>query len=190
MTVNPKKLRPYDVPPKRRRSLIPDSPDSGATGFFVMAALWLAIATALGALAVGLGVIPVSLTFPLGLFDLAFTLDERRVEYAFVNATVYGWLSNAGFAAIAFMTPRLLGRRLAMEPAMVGAVLIWNMTLFGGIGALYVFQLGPNAPLTAFPWLIDGGLATGAFLVAAAFFVTAATSLRSAYVSVWFAGVA
>ena len=34
----------------------------------------------------------------------------QRVDVAFVNATVYGWLTNAGFAAIAFMTPRLLGR--------------------------------------------------------------------------------
>ena len=50
MTVNPKKLRPYDVPPKRRRSLIPEAPDSAATGFLVAAALWLAIATGLGAL--------------------------------------------------------------------------------------------------------------------------------------------
>ena len=50
MTVNPKKLKPYDTPPKRRRSLIPEAPDSAATGFFVAAALWLALATALGVL--------------------------------------------------------------------------------------------------------------------------------------------
>ena len=189
MTVNPKKLRPYDEPPKRRRKLIPDGPDSAATGFFVAAALWLAVATGLGALAIGLDVIDVEFSIPLP-FDLSFTLDARRVEYAFVNSTVYGWLTNAGFAAVAFMTPRLLGRRLAMEAGLNGALAIWNLTLAGGIAALYVFDLGANAPLTAFPWLIDGGMAFGALIVTGAFFATAATSLRTSYVSLWFAGVA
>lgn len=190
MTVNPKKLRPYDVPPKRRRSLIPSGPDSAATGFFVAAALWLAVATALGALAIGLRLVPVDFSFGLGLFDLSFTFEGRRVDYAFVNATVYGWLTNAGFAAVAFMTPRLLGRRLAMELPLSGALVIWNLTLAGGIASLYVFDVGPNAPLTAFPWLIDGGLAFGALIVTGAFLVTAAASLRTGYVSLWFAGVA
>ena len=107
-----------------------------------------------------------------------------------MNATVYGWLTNAGFAAVAFMTPRLLGRRLAMEKALNGAYAVWNLSLAGGIAALYVFDLGPNAPLTAFPWLIDGGLALGALIVTGAFFATVATSLRDSYVSLWFAGVA
>ncbi|MCA1568716.1 MAG: cbb3-type cytochrome c oxidase subunit I [Chloroflexi bacterium] len=189
MTVNPKKLRPYDEPPKRRRRLIPDGPDSAATGFLVAAAIWLAVATGLGALAIGLRLIEIEFSVPL-LFDLSFAFDGRRVDYAFVNATVYGWLTNAGFAAVAFMTPRLLGRRLAMEAGLNGALAIWNLTLAGGIAALYVFDLGPHAPLTAFPWLIDGGLAFGAFIVTAAFFMTAALSLRTAYVSLWFAGVA
>ena len=190
MTVNPKKLRPYDEPPKRRRSLIPSGPDSAATGFFVAAALWLAVATGLGAMAIGLRLVDIGFSLPLGLFDLSFTFDMRRVDYAFVNATVYGWLTNVGFAAVAFMTPRLLGRRLAMEAGLNGALAIWNLTLAAGIASLYVFDLGPNAPLTAFPWLIDGGLATAALIVAGAFFLTAASSLRTGYVSLWFAGVA
>lgn len=190
MTVNPKKLRPYDVPPKRRRSLIPDGPDAAATGFSVAAALWLAVATGLGALAIGLRLVSFELSIPLGLFGLSFELDARRVDYAFVNATVFGWLSNAGFAAIAFMTPRLLGRRLAMEGGLVGALAIWNLALAGGITSLYVFEIGPHAPLTAMPWLIDGGLATAALVLTAAFLATTASSLRTGYVSIWFAGVA
>ena len=31
MAVNPKKLRPYDQPPKVRRSFIPNEPDNAAT---------------------------------------------------------------------------------------------------------------------------------------------------------------
>ena len=190
MTVNPKKLKPYDTPPKRRRSLIPGAPDSAATGFFVAAALWLALATGLGVLAIGMRIVPVSFRFGLGLFDLALNFDLRRVDYAFVNATVYGWLTNAGFAAVAFMTPRLLGRRLAMEKGLNGALVIWNLSLAGGIAALYVFDLGPHAPLTAIPWLMGGGLALGALIVTGAFLATVASSLRASYVSLWFAAVA
>ncbi len=188
--VNPKKLRPYDQPPRRRRLRIPDEPDTAATAFLVAAALWLALAGGLGLLALGMRVLPFELSVPFGIFDLGFELDRRRVEAAFANATVYGWLSNAGFAAIAFMTPRLTGRRLALEGLLLLAVLAWNSALLGGIAALYVLDLGPHSPLTAMHWIFDGGLAAGAFIVLVSFLLTAATSLRSGYVSLWFAGVA
>ena len=190
MTVNPKKLRPYDQPPKRGLRLIPNGPDSAATTFVVAAALWLVVAGGLGLLAIALRMVTFEFSFPLILFDLSFQLDAQRVDYAFVNATVYGWLSNAGFAAALFMTPRLLGRRQALEPLLFLAALAWNGALAGGIAALYVFDLGPNAPLSALPWLIDGGLATGAGLVAIGFLATAVTSLRSGVIPLWFAGVA
>jgi cytochrome c oxidase cbb3-type subunit I len=188
--VNPKKLRPYDEPPKRRRMLIPDGPDTAAGGFFIVAALWLALATALGVLAIAMRVVTFEVKAPIGIFDLAFELNERRVDYAFVNATVYGWLSNAGFAAIAFITPRLVGRRLAMEKLLLLGLLAWNGALALGILLLYFLDIDPHAPLTAFPWFVDGGLATGALIVAGSFVLTAASSLRTGYVSLWFMGVA
>jgi len=192
MTVNrnPKKSRPYDEPPKRRRTLIPGAPDSAATGFAVAAALWFAIATGIGALAIAIRIVPFELAFGFGIFDLGFELNERRVDTAFVNATVYGWLSNAGFAAVAFMTPRLFGRPLVGEKLVNLAMLLWNMALAGGIGALYVFDLGPNAPLTAIPWFIGGGLALAALLITGAFLATAGAGIRTGYISTWFAGVA
>ena len=39
MAVNPKKLRPYDEPPRKRFSLIPSAPDSAAGAFLVVGAL-------------------------------------------------------------------------------------------------------------------------------------------------------
>ncbi len=192
MTVNRnlKKSRPYDTPPKRRRSLIPGGPDSAATGFVVAAAVWLAVATGIGALAIFIRILPFEFAFPFGIFDLGFELNERRVDAAFVNATVYGWLSNGGFAAIAFMTPRLFGRPLAGEKLVNVALAIWNLALAGGIGALYVFDLGPNASLTAIPWFIGGGLALGALLITGSFLATAGAGIRTGYISTWFAGVA
>jgi cytochrome c oxidase cbb3-type subunit 1 len=198
MTVNrnPKKSRPYDEPPKRRRSLIPGGPDSAATGFFVAAAVWLAIATGIGALALAIRIVPFSFGFDIPLpinpfsWDLAFTLDARRVEYAFLNASVYGWLSNAGFAAVAFMAPRLLGRKLVGETLVNLGMLIWNLALAGGIALLYVLDLGPRAPLAAMPWFVTGGLATGALVVGASYVATIGPVIRTAYVGAWFAGVA
>lgn len=187
--VNPKKLRPYDEPPKRKRALIPGGPDSAATGFMVASVLWLAMAMGLGVLAADLRFMPFELSFPFGVFDLGFELNQQRVDTAFVNAFVYGWLTNAGFAAATFMTPRLMGKRLVAEPAVVLAVLIWNLSVLGGIGALYVFDPGVNQPLTAFPWLIDGGLAFGALIVTGSFLATVGTAVRNAYVSIWFMGV-
>ena len=188
--VNPKKLRPYDQPPRRRRTLIPSAPDSAALGFLVVAALWLALAGALGLLAIGLKFVPFEISFGLGIFNLAFELDARRVDYAFVNAAVYGWLTNAGFAAICFITPRLTGRRLALEPLLFLGLLAYNSALLAGIAGLYVFELGPHAPLTAMLWVFDGGLAAGAFVVTASLLITAVSTLRTAYVSIWFAGIA
>ena len=190
MTVNPKKMRPYDEPPKRRRTLIPDGPDSAATGFLVAAAIWFVIAAGIGMLAIGLRLVAFELSFPLGFFDLSFELNQRRVDAAFVNATVFGWLSNVGFAAVAFMTPRLMGRRLVAEKLMNLALAIWNLALAGGIGLIYVFDIGVNGPLTALPWFVEGGLATGVLIVTGVFLVTAGAAVRSAYVSLWFAGVA
>lgn len=192
MTVNrnPKKSRPYDQPPKRRRRLIPNGPDSAAIGFFVAAAVWLAIATGIGVLAVAIRIIPFELSLPLGLFDLSFELGRRRVDAAFINATVFGWLTNAGFGAIAFMVPRLFGRSLAGIALVNLGVAIWNMALAGGLASLYVFDLGPNAALSAMPWLFEGGLATAALIVTGSYLATVGTSIRSGYVSAWFAGIA
>ena len=188
--VNPKKLRPYDQPPRRRRALIPSGPDSAATGFLVAAALWLALAGGIGALAIGSRILPFELTYPLGVFDLALEVDSMRLDYAFVNATVFGWLSNAAFAALCFMTPRLVGRRLALEVPLMLALPIWNFSLLAGIASLFVFDLRPHSPLTAMFWLFDGGLAFAATIITAAFLITAAASLLRGYVSTWFAGVA
>lgn len=188
--VNPKKLRPYDQPPRRRRSLIPSSPDSAATAFLVAAAMWLALAGALGALAIGMRLVTFDLAYPLPVFNLALGVDARRVDAAFINATVFGWLSNAAFAALCFMTPRLSAQRLALEPLLVLAALVWNMSLFGGIALLFVVPMGPHSPLTSMFWLMDGGLALGATIATVAFLLTAGRALARGYVSLWFAGVA
>jgi cytochrome c oxidase cbb3-type subunit I len=191
MTVNPKKLRPYDEPPRRRRALIPGSPGSAAVGFGVAAALWLALGISIGLVALGLRLLSdFSFRLPLGVFDLTFELNADRAEWAFINAVAYGWLGNVGFAAVAFVTPRLTGRVLVAERWVNVALAIWNLALLGGIAALYVFEAVGHHPLTAMPWWVDGGLATAAFIVTASFAATAASSLRTGYISLWYFAIA
>jgi cytochrome c oxidase cbb3-type subunit 1 len=191
MTVNPKKLRPYDEPPRRRRRLIPDSPGSAAVGFLVAAVVWFAVATGLGVLAVGLRALP-ELAFgaDLGAFGLTFELDPRRVDYAFLNATTYGWLSNAGLALLCFVTPRLFGSQLVGEKGLNLAVGIWNLAVLVGMATLYLIEIGPHEALTAFPWWIDGAMAFALLLVAGSFVATVGPDLRSAYVSGWYIAAA
>jgi cbb3-type cytochrome oxidase subunit 1 len=190
--VNPKKLRPYDEPPRKRRSLIPSAPDSAATGFLVAALLWLALALGIGLLAALMRFMSIEFHLVFGVLGIGFDIDFNQplVEMAFANALVYGWLSNAGFAGITFMAPRLTGRRLVAEPGVFLAFLIWNSATLGGIALLYVFDLGPSSTLSAFPWFVEGGMATGALIVTGSFVATVAPSLRTAYVSIWFAGIA
>jgi cytochrome c oxidase cbb3-type subunit 1 len=190
--VDPKKLRPYDEPPKRRRSLIPSAPDSAATGFLVAALLWLALATGIGLLAALMRFIPLEFSFFIRILGLGFDVDFNRplVDTAFANALVFGWLSNAGFAAATFMAPRLTGRRLVAEPLVVLAFLAWNAATLGGIALLYVFDQGPSSVLGSFPWFVEGGMAAGALIVTGSFVATVAPAMRSAYISLWFAGIA
>lgn len=196
--VNPKKLRPYTEPPRARRQLIPDAPDSGATAFLVVALLWLAVATGIGTLWVGTLLFPQQLLLALDLgvelpFVGALSIDvsQATVESGFTNALVYGWLSNAAFAAILFITPRVTGARLAGDSLAFGGMLAWNLGVASGMGAIYVPALSSDGPLAEFPLPVDGLLLLGALVVTAVFFRTLLNvERRLPYVSIWFFGVA
>ncbi|HET6745229.1 MAG TPA: hypothetical protein VFH90_05185, partial [Candidatus Limnocylindria bacterium] len=97
MAVNPKKLRPYDQPPRVRRSLVPNRPDSAATAFLVLSLLWLVGAAGLGALWVLMLSFPDQLRFSmelelpiLGTFPIE--ASAQTVRAAFTHSLVLGWL--------------------------------------------------------------------------------------------------
>ncbi len=187
MIANPKKLRPYDEPPRRRRGLIPDSPGSAASGFLVFAALWFALAGGIGLLAVGLRIFP-GASFSLPLIGSAkFQLDADRTQLAFVNAVVYGWLTNAGMAAIFFITARLTGRRVFMERLALVGLLLLNLAVLGGIAWIYIGQLGPVTAISAFPLPVNGLMLLGVLIAAVAFIGTEGDPTRgSRYISTWY----
>lgn len=196
MAVNPKKLRPYDEPPKVRRSLIPSAPDSAATAFLVVSVLWLAVATGIGALWAAYLLFPDLLSFrwelPVPVIGtLAIELSQQTVLAGFINALVYGWVSNAGFAAIMFMAPRLVGTRLRDETMGFGAMGLWNLGVAVGLATVYLPTFSAGGMLVEFPILVDGLLLLGAATVMGALFRTLwAAERRLPYVSILYFGVA
>jgi cytochrome c oxidase cbb3-type subunit I len=186
-----KKQRPYDQPPRRRRSLIPRGTDSAAIGFMAFAALWLLAATGIGLLRVGLQIVPFGVDFDLGFFGLALAFDLATVEAGFLNALVFGWLTNAGLAAIFFITPRLLGRPLALPAIAFLAVIAWNLGVVGpGVASVYL-NIAPTGTLAEFIPLIDLAALGVLTLVNLVFWVTVLRPSPSiGYVSLWYFGVA
>ena len=196
MAVNPKKLRPYDEPPRRRRSLVPGEPDSAAKAFLVVAALWLLVATGIGSAWIAGLLFPDQLTFkfeiPLPILGaLPIDISSTTDGAAFTDAVVYGWLSNAAFGAILFITPRISGVRLVGERTAVMAMAAWNLAVAGGIGAVYLPTFAQPGRLAEFPFLIDGLMLLALLMANAVFWRTVLSAgQRLPYVSVWFFGVA
>jgi cbb3-type cytochrome oxidase subunit 1 len=196
MAVNPKKLRPYDEPPRKRFSLVPSAPDSAAGAFYVASMLWLVAATGIGALGAIMLTLPDTLRyafeaqFPV-IGTVQLEVSATTVNHGFMDALVYGWLSNAAFATILFILPRISGVRIMGEGIAWGAVFIWNLGVAGGMAAVYLPTFTSAGLLNEFPIAFDGLLLLGLLMVNAAFWRTLlASTQRLPYVSLWFFGLA
>jgi cytochrome c oxidase cbb3-type subunit 1 len=195
MAVNPKKLRPYDQPPRRRRALVPSTPDSAATSFLVLAALWLLVATGLGAIWITGLIVPDQLTFkfeiPLPIItSLPIDISPTTDGAAFGNALVYGWLSNAAFGAILFITPRIGGVALAGEKMAFQAMVAWNLAVAGGLASVYLPSVAQVGRLAEFAIPFDGLMLLALLMVNGVFWRTVLAARRLPYISIWFFGIA
>jgi len=186
-----RKLRPYDQPPKRRRSLIPSAPDSAAGLFLVVAILWLLAAATIGILAAGERILPDALKFsfsiPVGP-GIGVDISRATVDPAFIDAVVFGWLSNAAFAAICFITPRLTGNRLADPLANMGLA-AWNLAVAAGIALLYVKGASSVGPLAEFPLMVKGLALLGLLAINGAFWRTLMPIRALPYISLLYFGI-
>jgi cytochrome c oxidase cbb3-type subunit 1 len=196
MAVNPKKLRPYDEPPRVRRPLIPSRPDSAATAFLVVGVLWLLVATGLGAIWALMLSFPDQLRFttevqlPI-IGALPIELSDATVFSAFMDALVFGWLSNVAFAALLFITPRVTGARLVGEQMAWGGMALWNLGVASVVAIAYLPALSTGGRLALLGVLVNGLLLLALLNVNAAFWRTLlASRKRLPYVSIWFFGLA
>jgi len=128
---------------------MPNAPDSAAGLFLVVAILWLLAAAGIGMLAAAERLFPdvlkVAFNVPFGS-GIGVEITRANVDRAFVDALVYGWLSNAAFAAIFFVTPRLTGARLASDAVANMGLAAWNLAVAAGIAAS-AFGIAAAAPL-------------------------------------------
>lgn len=187
-----RKLRPYDQPPKRRRRLIPSAPDSAAGLFLVVSILWLLAAAGIGILAAGDRLFPdvlkVSFSIPLGS-GIEVDITRATVDPAFVDALVFGWLTNAAFAAIFFITPRLTGARLMSDAVANMGLAAWNLALAAGIALLYVKGASGLGSLAEFPLLVKGLALLGLLAVNGAFWRTLMPMRQLPYISLLYFGI-
>ena len=120
-----------------------------------------------------------------------FEVSATTVNSGFMNALIYGWLSNAAFATILFILPRITGVRMKMEGTAWGAMWIWNLGVAGGMAAVYFPTFSGTGLLAEFPTAFDGLLLLGLLMVNGAFWLTLlASPQRLPYVSLWFFGLA
>ncbi len=186
-------LRPYDEPPRVKRSLIPNAPDSAATLFLVVGILWLLAATGIGALAqlerAFPDVLKASLQVSIGP---GFTLEltAPNTQAAFVDTLIFGWLSNAAFAAVCFITPRLTGTRLASDATATLSLLAWNAAVAAGVALLYVKGASGTAALAEFPLPVKGLALLGLLGVNATFWRTVLIARSDRYISHFYFGIA
>ena len=182
-----RKLRPYDQPPRRKRTLIPSAPDSAAGLFLVVAILWLLAAAGLGILAAGTRLFPdllkVSFSVPLGS-GIEVDITRTTMDPAFIDALVFGWLTNAAFGAIFFVTPRLTGARLKSDAVANLGLAAWNLALAAGITLLYVKGASGLGSLAEFPLPVKGLALLGLVAVNGAFWRTLLPIRELPYVSV------
>jgi cytochrome c oxidase cbb3-type subunit 1 len=195
MAVNPKKLRPYDQPPRVRPPIIPSHPDAAAATYLVAAVLWLTVAAGLGALWAVQQIFPAPLSLSTELptlnGTLTFQISPATVSAGFWNALVYGWLSNAGLGAILFITPRVMGRPLSSEAAGTGSAALFNIGLVAGLAYVYLPQIAAKGTLAEFPPPVDGVLLLALLMVNLVFWRTLLAADRGLpYVSIWFFGIA
>jgi cytochrome c oxidase cbb3-type subunit I len=188
-----RQLRPYDEPPRQKASLIPSGPDSAATAALVVSVLWLVAASGIGALAalqrLFPGLITASFDIPLGS-GITLVLDPTTVVPAFLNALVFGWLTNAAFAAICFATPRLLGRRLAGEAIANLGLGAWNVAVAAGVALLYVKGASGTGTLAEFPLPVKVLELVALLAVNAAFWRTVIATRGPVYISLYYFGIA
>jgi cbb3-type cytochrome oxidase subunit 1 len=187
-----RKLRPYDVPSRQKRRLIPSTPDSAAALYLAVSVLWLVVATGIGVLAAGERLFPDLLKFtfsvPVGA-GISVDISRATVDPAFLDALVYGWLTNAAFAAIFFITPRISGARLMSDTLANLGLGAWNVAIAAGIALLYVKGASSAGSLAEFPLPVKLLALLGLLTVNGVFWRTVLPTRIIGYISLLYFGI-
>lgn len=143
------------------------------------ATLWLVVGSVFGLIA------SLKLHWPDWL-DASAALTFGRVRTLHLNFVIYGWLSQAGIACVAWILPRIFRTRLRHARLITAGAVLWNVGLvLGGLALASGWTDGEE--WLELPWQVDILLA-----VAAAFFIVPiiatarARQVHHIYVSGWY----
>jgi cbb3-type cytochrome oxidase subunit 1 len=154
--------------------------------------LWLLVGTGIGIVAAGERLFPDLLKFsfsvPVGA-GISVDVSRSSVDPAFVDAVVFGWLTNAAFAAICFVTPRLTGTRLMNDWIGMLGLAAWNIAVAGGIALLAIKGASGTASLAEFPLPIKALGLLGLLSMNAVFWRTVLVRRALGYVSLLYFGI-
>jgi cytochrome c oxidase cbb3-type subunit 1 len=186
-TGNLKRLRPYDAPPQSSTSLVPGSENGAVMGYLAFAALWFVTATGIATLAV-LQMVMSSFTFVIQLpLGMTFELNPDTVAAGFRHAFVWGWLTNAAFGAIFFITSRITGRPIAHSRVGFAGMMLWNVGFAAGLALLYIPQVADVGTLTGFPLIVNLVLVLALVLISVSFWPSLRGSDAPYVALAWFA---
>ena len=146
---------------------------------FGCAVCWLLLGLLMGA------AVDAKLLWPAVLDDEAW-LTYGRLRPAVNNILLYGWTSQAAFAALLWLLARLGGSTLRSPALLASAMVLWNIGVLAGVcGILFS---GPGA----FPGLEFPGSAAALLLIAfvlialCALFLLLDRTTRPLFVSQWY----
>lgn len=143
------------------------------------ATLWLLVGSVFGLIA------SLKLHWPDWL-DASATLTFGRVRTLHLNFVIYGWLSQAGIACVAWILPRIFRTRLRHARLFTAGAVLWNVGLvLGGLALASGWTDGEE--WLELPWQVDILLAVAAALFIVPIVATArARQVHHIYVSGWY----
>ncbi len=153
--------------------------NSAATNFIVSAAVWLVIGTLFGLLLTIEYLFP---DFAAGIPWLVF----GRLRQAHTNTVLFAWLSGAMMGCWLYIVPRLTGRKIYSELVGNVTVILWNVAVAVGIGAILIAQT-QSREYAEMIWVVD--VAVMAMLLLNAFNILMTIHKRvepKLYVSLWY----
>ena len=149
------------------------------TLLLIAATFWLIVGSVFGVMA------SLKLHWPDWLTAYA-PLTFGRVRTLHLNLVIYGWLSQAGIAAIIWILPRIFRTPLRSPRLPVIGTALWNVAvLLGGLAIASGWTDGEE--WLEIPWVIDILLAiAGAFFAYSLIQTTRARQVHHIYVTGWY----
>jgi len=118
--------------------------------------------------------------------DMAAPLTFGRMRTLHLNLVIYGWLSQAGVAAVMWIIPRIFHTPLRAPGMVVAGAVLWNIAVAAGAAALAAGWTDGEEWLEI-PWQIDILLAAAAAcFVVPLIRTTRARQVHHIYVSGWY----